>query len=192
MSDPDKDNTLHSTTELQRVRQSANMTQSPLALKRRREAERPPGMSTKRNSNENKEKRKSSTDSSVVLDYIYLVVGFLWYSLLGLWRTPGEDQYEARLTVSKALYTPSQFLVKIQRQQGASFGTNPPLKLSSQDRTFRGEVRNHGQQEVYEALEVAIKREGKDNGQKGYFLVSRLGYDRVAVDPDHLIPNQNW
>jgi len=168
------------------------MTQSPLALKRRREAERPPGMSTKRNSSENKEKRKSSTDSSVVLDYIYLVVGFLWYSLLGLWRTPGEDQYEARLTVSKALYTPSQFLVKIQRQQGASFGTNPPLKLSSQDRTFRGEVRNHGQQEVYEALEVAIKREGKDNGQKGYFLVSRLGYDRVAVDPDHLIPNQNW
>merc|ERR1712203_154940 len=146
-------------------RQSANMTQSPLALKRRREAERPPGMSTKRNSSENKEKRKSSTDSSVVLDYIYLVVGFLWYSLLGLWRTPGEDQYEARLTVSKALYTPSQFLVKIQRQQGASFGTNPPLKLSSQ---------------------VAIKREGKDNGQKGYFLVSRLGYDRVAVDPDHL------
>ena len=169
------------------------MTQSPLALKRRREAERPPGIAAKRNSHDNKEKRKSSSDSSsVVLEYIYLVVGFLWYSLLGLWRKAGEEEYEARLTLSRGLYTPSQFVVKIQRQQGQSFGTNPPLKLSCQDRTFRGEVRNHGQQEVYEALEVAIKREGKENGLKGYFLVTRVGYDRVALDPEQMIPNQNW
>ena len=168
------------------------MTQSPLALKRRREAERPAGLPVKRSSNDNKVKRKTSSDSSVVLEYIYLVLGFLWYSLLGLWTKPGEDQYEARLTLSKALYTPSQFVVKIQRQQGQSFGTNPPLKLSSQDRAFRGELRNHGQQEVYEALEVAIKRDGKENGLKGYFLVTRVGYDRVGLDPDHMIPNQNW
>ena len=168
------------------------MTQSPLALKRRREAERPPGLPLKRNSHDNKEKRKSSSDSSVVLEYFYLVLGFLWYSLVGLWRKAEEEQYEARLTLSRALYTPSQFVVKIQRQQGQSFGTNPPLKLTSQDRTFRGEVRNHGQQEVYEALEAVIKREGKDSGLKGYFQVNRLGYDRVALDPEQMISNQNW
>ena len=168
------------------------MTQSPLALKRRREAERPPGLPLKRNSHDNKEKRKSSSDSSVVLEYFYLVLGLLWYSLVGLWRKAEEEQYEARLTLSRALYTPSQFVVKIQRQQGQSFGTNPPLKLTSQDRTFRGEVRNHGQQEVYEALEAVIKREGKDSGLKGYFQVNRLGYDRVALDPEQMISNQNW
>merc|ERR1719150_3130039 len=148
-------------------------------------------MTAKRNTNENKEKRKTSSDS-VVLEYIYLVVGFLWYSLLGLWSKPSEDQYEVRLTVTKALYTNSEFVVKIQRQQGQSFGTNPPLKVTSQDKTFRGELRNHGQQEVYEILEDVIKREGKESGAKGYFLVTRIGYDLLALDPDHLIPSQNW
>ena len=167
------------------------MTQSPLALKRRREAERPPGIPvTKRSSNESKEKKKS--ESSVVLEYIYQLVAFLWYSLVGLWKKAGEDQYEARLTLTKALYTPSEFVVKIQRQNGQSFGSNPPLKLSCQDRTFRGELRNHGQQEVYERVQEAIMKEGKDGGQKGYFLVNRIGYEVIALDPEHLIPNQNW
>ena len=185
MSDPDKDT--HGP-------ETRDMTQSPLALKRRREAERPPGIpSSKKSSNESKDKKNSSSSAvSGLLEYLYLVVGFLWYSLLGLWKKPGEGQYGARITVSKALYTNSEFVVKIQRQQGQSFGTNPPLKVTSQDKTFRGELRNHGQQEVYEILEDVIKREGKESGAKGYFLATRIGYDLLALDPDHLIPSQNW
>ena len=128
----------------------------------------------------------------MLLEYLYLAVGFLWYSLVGLWRRAEEGHYEARLTLSKALYTPSQLVVRIQRQQGQSFGSNPPLKLTSQDRSFRGELRNHGQQEVYEMVQQAVSKDGRDGGHKGYFLVNRIGYDVISLDPEHLIPNLNW
>merc|ERR1711936_323963 len=140
-----------------------NMTQSPLALKRRREAERPPGIpNTKKQNNEAKDKKNSSI-GSVLLEYLYLAVGFLWYSLVGLWRRAEEGQYEARLTLSKALYTPSQLV-----------------------------VRNHGQQEVYEMVQQAVSKDGRDGGHKGYFLVNGIGYDVISLDPEHLIPNLNW
>ena len=165
------------------------MAPSPLAVKRRREAERPPIVGTPtKNSPEGKEKKKNS--ESKILNFIYLVVGFLWYSLTGLWKKPSEYQLEARITLSKGLYTPGEFVIKVTRtEQG--FGTNPPQKVTSQDKSFRGELRNVGQQEIYETLEQVIKAKGVQ-GSKGYFLATRLGYDRIAVDPDQMIPYQNW
>ena len=167
------------------------MSPSPLAVKRRREAERPPVILPPTKSQaENKEKKKSSGDSKI-LDYIYFLVGFIWYSIVSLWKKPSEYQLEARINVTKALYTPSEFIVKIQRTV-QNFGTNPPQKITNQERTFRGEIRNVDQQEVYENLEAEIKAKGKDGGSKGYFLATRIGYDKIAIDPEHMIPNQNW
>merc|ERR1712029_541518 len=166
------------------------MSPSPLAVKRRREAERPPViLPPTKSQTENKEKKKGS--DSKILDYIYFLVGFIWYSIVSLWKKPSEYQLEARINVTKALYTPSEFIVKIQRTV-QNFGTNPPQKITNQERTFRGEIRNVDQQEVYESLEAEIKAKGKDGGSKGYYLATRIGYDKIAIDPEHMIPNQNW
>ena len=73
-----------------------------------------------------------------------------------------------------------------------TFGTGGAHKVISQDRRLRGEVRNHGQQEVYEMVQLAVSRDGRDGGHKGYFLVNRIGYDVISLDPEHLIPNLNW
>lgn len=168
------------------------MSPSPLAVKRRREADRPPViLPPTKSASEGKEKKKSSSAGSKFLDYIYFLVGFLWYSLASLWRKPAEHQLEARIIPAKALFTPSEFVVKIQRSE-QSFGTNPPQKLTNQEKTFRGELRNVGQQEVYEVLEREIKTKGREGGAKGYFLATRIGYDKIAIDPEHMIPNQNW
>ena len=168
------------------------MSPSPLAVKRRREADKPPViLPPTKSAQEGKEKKKSASGSSKFLDYVYFLVGFLWYSLASLWRKPSEYQLEARIIPTKALFTPSEFIVKIQRSE-QSFGTNPPQKLTNQERTFRGELRNVGQQEVYESLEREIKAGGKDGGSRGYFLATRIGYDKIAIDPENMIPNQNW
>merc|ERR1712126_387626 len=104
------------------------MSPSPLAVKRRREAERPPViLPPTKTQTKNKEKKKSSGDSKI-LDYVYFLVGFIWYSIVSLWKKPSEYQLEARINVTKALYTPSEFIVKIQRTV-QNFGTNPPQKL---------------------------------------------------------------
>lgn len=169
------------------------MAPSPLAVKRRREADRPPVIVTPTRQADSKDKKKTSSVStgSQILEYIYFLVGFIWYSLLSLWKKPTEDQLEAKIIPGKALYTPSQFVVRIQRSE-QSFGSNPPQKLTNQEKTFRGELRNVGQQEVYETLESVIRAKGKDGGTKAYFLATRIGYDKIALDPDHMIPNQNW
>ena len=172
-----------------------NMAPSPLALKRRREAERPPVILPPTKSHTDaKDKKKTSSGpslSSKILEYVYFLVGFVWYSLVSLWRRPADHQLEATVTVTKALFTPAEFVVRIQRSE-QSFGSNPPQKLSNQERTFRGEVRVLGQQEVYESLEAEIKSKGREGGCKGYFLATRIGYDKIAIDPEHMIPNQNW
>ena len=165
------------------------MAPSPLAVKRRREADKPPIVGIpSRNTAEGKDKKKNS--ESKFLNFIYMVVGFLWYSLTGLWRKPTDYQLEAKIILTKGNYTPGEFVLKVQRTEQA-FGTNPPQKVTNQDKSFRGELRNVGQQEVYETLEQAIKAKGVQ-GCRGYFLATRLGYDRVAVDPEQMIPYQNW
>ena len=167
------------------------MSPSPLAVKRRREADKPQViLPPTRQNNEKKDKKKSSSSSSI-LDFIYFLVGFIWYNLVSLWKKPSEYQLEARITVTKAVFTPAEFIVKIQRSE-QSFGPNPPQKLTNQDKTFRGELRTIDQNEVYETLEAVIKSKGKDGGSKGYFLATRIGYDKIALDPEHMIPNQNW
>merc|ERR1712029_470154 len=73
------------------------MSPSPLAVKRRREAERPPViLPPTKSQTENKEKKKSSGDSKI-LDYIYFLVGFIWYSIVSLWKKPSEYKLEARI-----------------------------------------------------------------------------------------------
>ena len=165
------------------------MAPSPLAVKRRREAEKPPiiGIPSKSGS-EGKEKKKSS--ESKFLNLIYMVVGFLWYTLTGLWRKPTDYQLEAKVILTKGNYTPGEFVVRVTRTEQA-FGTNPPQKVTNQDKSFRGELRNVGQQEVYETLQQAIKAKGIQ-GSKGYFLATRLGYNTIAIDPEEMIPAQNW
>ena len=173
-----------------REKSTANyrMAPSPLAVKRRREAEKPPIVGIPSKSSESKQKKKDS--ESRFLDLIYLIVGFLWYSLTGLWRKPSDYQEEAKIILTKGNYTPGEFVIKVQRTEQA-FGTNPPQKVTNQDRSFRGELRNVGQQEVYETMEQAIKAKGIQ-GSKAYFLATRLGYDTIAIDPDQMIPSQNW
>ena len=165
------------------------MTQSPLAVKRRREAGKPP-IVINQNKDKDKKKTPSVSTGTKIVEYIYFLVGFIWYSLLSLWKKPTEDQLEARIIPSKALFTPSEFVVKITRSE-QSFGSNPPQKLTNQDKTFRGELRNVDQQEAWETLEAVIRSKGKE-GTRGYFLATRIGYDKIAVDPEHMIPNQHW
>merc|ERR1711936_173755 len=170
--------------------EQVHMAPSPLAVKRRRETERPPGVgSSSRNSGDTKDKKKKGSESKFT-DFLYKIIGFLWYTLAGLWRKPRDYQEEARIILNKGHFTPGEFVLKVQRTEQA-FGTNPPQKVTNQDKTFRGELRNVGQQEVYETLEQSIKSKGVQ-GLKGYFLVTRLGYDTIAVDPDQMIPHQNW
>merc|ERR1712223_1631227 len=111
------------------------MAPSPLAVKRRREAERPPVILPPTKSHTDaKDKKKTSSGpslSSKILEYVYFLVGFVWYSLVSLWRRPADHQLEATVTVTKALFTPSEFVVRIQRSE-QSFGSNPPQKLSNQ------------------------------------------------------------
>merc|ERR1711936_987849 len=58
------------------------MAPSPLAVKRRREADKPPIVGIpSRNTGEGKEKKKNS--ESKFLNLIYMVLGFLWYTLTG-------------------------------------------------------------------------------------------------------------
>merc|ERR1712106_1197369 len=115
------------------------MAPSPLAVKRRREADKPPivGIPSK-SGGEGKEKKKNS--ESKFLNLIYMIVGFLWYTLTGLWKKPTDYQLEAKIILTKGNYTPGEFVVRIQRTEQA-FGTNPPQKVTNQDKSFRGELR---------------------------------------------------
>ena len=182
-------NTQHQQSNSEERKEHNTMAPAPLAVKRRREAEKPPivGIPSKSGSDA-KEKKKNS--ESKFLDIIYKIVGFLWYTLTGLWRKPTDYQLEAKIILMKGNYTPGEFVIRVQRTDQA-FGSNPPQKVTNQDKSFRGELRNVGQQEVYETLEQAIKAKGIQ-GSKGYFLATRLGYDTIAIDPDQMIPSQNW
>ena len=108
------------------------MSPSPLAVKRRREADKPQViLPPTRSKQDNKDKNKKSSNSQI-LEYIYFLVGFVWYSIVSLWKRPSDCQMEARITLTKALYTSSEFIVKIQRSE-TSFGSNPPQKLTNQE-----------------------------------------------------------
>merc|ERR1712106_918100 len=85
------------------------MASSPLAVKRRREANKPPivGIPSK-SGGEGKEKKKNS--ESKFLNLIYMIVGFLWYTLTGLWKKPTDYQLEAKIILTKGNYTPGSSL----------------------------------------------------------------------------------
>merc|ERR1712226_444090 len=102
----------------------------------------------------------------------------------------GDSQLRAQITLTRGLYTKADLVLKVQLT-AQTYGSKGPQKVSNQDKTFRGELRIVGQEEVYERVEQTVKSQA-GGGVKGYFRAYRLGYDSVAIDPDQVVPFQNW
>ena len=126
-----------------------------------------------------------------MLEVVYQVLGFLWYSLLSLWKTPKDDHMAATLTLTKGLYTPSEIVLRVTLAAQA-FGTNGHHKVTNQERSFKGELRVVGQEEVYERVVQTVRAKGSQGGSRGYFRVERIGYDTIAIDPETTLQGQNW
>jgi hypothetical protein len=138
------------------------------------------------------------------LELLYRLLGLLVYSLVGLWRRPGDSQLGATVTLTRGLFTPSALVLKV-TLANQSFGTNGHHKVTSQDRRFRGELRVVGQEEVYEEVQAAVRRQA--GGARAYFRcrplhcsplhvarcrAERIGYNTVAIDPDAVVSGQSW
>merc|ERR1712243_484358 len=86
-----------------------------LPVKKRRDADRPPLLaSATHHGTESKEKKKPVTGNSKPMEYIYWLVGLVWYGITGLWRQPKEHQLRAQITLTRGIYTKSDLILKVQ------------------------------------------------------------------------------
>jgi len=158
-----------------------------LAARRRRDGEKPPLIVGK--DNEGKEqKEKKKVGEGWFKELLLMLVGLVWYSIVGLWKKPSNPEaLKINLSLSKALYTPTRVIIRV--TLGAqTFGTSGNHKVISQDKRLRGEVRVVGQEGPHEEVEHAVR----SAGGRAYFAAERIGVSTVAIDPDSLLQGLHW
>ena len=83
-----------------------------LAARRRREGEKPP-LIVNKDSDGKEQKEKKKVGEGWLKELILMLVGLIWYSLVGLWKKPSNsDALKINLSLSKALYTPSRVTIR--------------------------------------------------------------------------------
>ena len=84
-----------------------------LAVRRRREGEKPPVIVNK-DSDSKEQKEKKKVGEGWLKELILMLVGLIWYSVVGLWKKPSNsDALKINLSLSKALYTPSRVTIRL-------------------------------------------------------------------------------
>jgi len=158
-----------------------------LAARRRREGEKPP-LIVNKDTDGKEQKEKKKVGEGWLKELVLMLVGQIWYSLVGLWKNPtNSDALKINLSLSKALYTPPKVIIRV--TLGAqTFGTSGNHKVISQDKRLRGEVRVVGQEGAHEEVEHAVR----SAGGRAYFAAERIGVSRVAIDPDSPLQGLHW
>ena len=84
-----------------------------LAARRRRDGEKPPLIVSK--DNEGKEqKEKKKMGEGWLKELLLMLVGLVWYSIVGLWKKPSNPEaLKINLSLSKALYTPPRVIIRL-------------------------------------------------------------------------------
>ena len=84
-----------------------------LAVRRRREGEKPPLIVNKENDGK-EQKEKKRVGEGWLKELMLMLAGLVWYSIVGLWKKPSNpDALKINLSLSKALYTPSRITIRL-------------------------------------------------------------------------------
>ena len=84
-----------------------------LAARRRREGEKPP-LIVNKDTDGKEQKEKKKVGEGWLKELVLMLVGQIWYSLVGLWKKPtNSDALKINLSLSKALYTPSKVIIRL-------------------------------------------------------------------------------
>ena len=84
-----------------------------LSARRRREGEKPP-LIVNKDTDGKEQKEKKKVGEGWLKELVLMLVGQIWYSLVGLWKKPtNSDALKINLSLSKALYTPSKVIIRL-------------------------------------------------------------------------------